>query len=114
MVRRFADPSPYLYLKKSYRVSIRRACGVLAVCRPTTHYRSVKVDDPALRSRITEMRPHEFAIATRVSTCCPSARLEGQSQARLPNLPRGRPRYAPQAGTRTEIAITTKTLHLSS
>lgn len=51
MRRRFALP----YLKKSYRVSVRRACRVLSICRATTQYRSVKVDDPALRSRIKEI-----------------------------------------------------------
>lgn len=57
MRRRFTLP----YLKKAYRVSVRRASRVLIVCRATTQYRSVKFDDLALRSRIKEI------AATRVS-----------------------------------------------
>lgn len=51
MRRRWGLP----HLRKAYKVSTRRACRVLKICRATVQYRSVKVDDPALRSRIKEI-----------------------------------------------------------
>lgn len=51
MRRRVALP----HLRAAYKVSERRACRVLAVCRATVQYRSVKTDDPALRLRIKEI-----------------------------------------------------------
>jgi putative transposase len=43
------------HLLKAYRVSERRACRVLKVCRATVQYRPVKRDDSALRLRIKEI-----------------------------------------------------------
>ena len=51
MRRRVALP----HLRAAYKVSERRACRVLAVCRATVQYRSVKTDDFALRLRIKEI-----------------------------------------------------------
>ncbi len=51
MRRRFALP----YLRKAYRISERRACRVIAVCRATVQYKSIKTDVPALRARINEI-----------------------------------------------------------
>ncbi len=51
MRRRYALP----YLRKAYQVSERRACRVIAVCRATLKYKSVKIDVPALRARINEI-----------------------------------------------------------
>ncbi len=51
MRRRYALP----YLRKAYQVSERRACRVIAVCRATVKYKSVKIDVPALRARINEI-----------------------------------------------------------
>jgi putative transposase len=43
------------HLVRAYKVSERRACRVLKVCRATVQYRSVKRDDSALRLRIKEI-----------------------------------------------------------
>ena len=51
MRRRVALP----HLRAAYKVSERRACRVLKVCRATVQYRSVKTDDPVLRMRIKEI-----------------------------------------------------------
>ncbi len=50
MRRRFALP----YCREAYQVSERRAYRVIAVCRATVKYESVKVDVPALRACINE------------------------------------------------------------
>lgn len=51
MRRRFALP----FLRKAYKITERRACRVLLVCRATLKYKPVKVDVPALRARIKEI-----------------------------------------------------------
>jgi len=51
MRRRFALP----FLRKAYKISERRACRVLLICRATLKYKSVKIDLPALRARIKEI-----------------------------------------------------------
>ncbi len=61
MRRRIALP----HLRAAYKVSERRACRVLAVCRATVQYRSVKSDDPVLRMRIKEI------AAARICYGCP-------------------------------------------
>jgi len=51
MRRRFALP----FLRKAYKISERRACRVLLICRATLKYKSIKIDLPALRARIKEI-----------------------------------------------------------
>jgi len=51
MRRRFALP----FLRKAFKISERRACRVLLICRATLKYKSVKIDLPALRARIKEI-----------------------------------------------------------
>ena len=43
------------HLDQAYRVGVRRACAVLEVIRTSYYYRSIKVDDLALRQRIREI-----------------------------------------------------------
>ncbi len=42
-------------LGQAYRVGVRRACAVLECSRTSYYYKSIKVDDPALRQRIREI-----------------------------------------------------------
>ena len=42
-------------VRKTWRLSERRACAILDVNRKMLHYRSVKMDDPMLRGRIKEI-----------------------------------------------------------
>jgi len=96
MRRRFALP----FLRKAFHVSERRACRVLAVCRATLKYKSVKIDVPALRARINEI------AAARVRYGYPRIhvllRREGwliNRKTRVPHLPRRRPVHAAKAAT---------------
>ena len=42
-------------LEQAYRVGVRRACAVLEFSRTSYYYRSIKIDDKALRQRIREI-----------------------------------------------------------
>jgi putative transposase len=43
------------YLRTSYRVSIRRACGVVRCDRSTYHYKHSDPEQASLRQRIREL-----------------------------------------------------------
>ena len=43
------------YLRTSYRISIRRACGALRFDRSTYHYRHRRPEQASLRNRIREL-----------------------------------------------------------
>ncbi|MCB2191729.1 MAG: IS3 family transposase [Deltaproteobacteria bacterium] len=42
-------------LDQAYRVGVRRACAVLEFSRTSYYYKSIKINDPALRQRIREI-----------------------------------------------------------
>ena len=43
------------YLQTSYRISIRRACGVVCFDRSTYHYKHRRPEQASLRKRIREL-----------------------------------------------------------
>jgi putative transposase len=54
-VRRVRRTATLPQIRTTWRLSERRACRILDVNRKMLHYRSVRRDDPVLRSRIKEM-----------------------------------------------------------
>jgi len=81
------------YLRKRYSVGLRRICGRLQMARSTMYYESQGREDEALREALKETAIKRRRWGYRMLSLIlgrRAARLPGQPQTDLSNLPRGR------------------------